>query len=282
MRSGKSLPSRLLTWVALAALALLFPAGVRAAVIPLTLEEMVAVADEVVVVRGTGTRSELVSTGRIYTTADFLVVENLKGSMTGKSSISYLGGRYKDLVMVAPGIPSLREGEEAVLFLSKPLERLPEKAKAQYNPDSPMVNSFLVVGGHQGKFVISNQTAEGQKIRTGAEPIPAGAPVGRSLSTVPHTKAAGGAVTYGEFAATVRGLVAKSQQKAATKGKGDTITGIYGKFAVPERGDDPVARAFDPLPSMAYMSDAELKSLREKALQGTAAAADKSSQEAAK
>lgn len=234
----------------------------HASTVPLTLEQLVAVADEVVTVRVAGSEAKI-SQGRITTTTKMEVLETFKGEMKGSEEITYLGGRWRSLVMDVPNVPQFRKGEEAVLFLSRPIDRMPDEMKAQYNLDSPLVQSYQVVGGYQGKFLlVDNEGLPNVSERKDNDPIPFNTRVVRQAgaSTGDPSKSP----EWSDFQSAITFLVQTQKAKASSDADPVAIGGIMGKFHVPERSDSPAIRRFDPLPSMAYASDEELKALQDK------------------
>jgi len=241
---------------------LLLPFASRAAQVPLTMEQLTAIADQVVSVR-VDSKETVFYRGKIFTTAKFDVVETFKGDLSGSQKISYLGGRKGKLVMAAPNQPDLSKGDEVVLFLSKPLERLPKSRKDEFDPKSPMVNSYLVVGGDLGKFEITGgKIADKQKSsRKGDDPIPTNAKVVRKISGL-EKRVKQPAPSYGEFKQGLYKLVANQKQAEKTKIAPRKIPGVYGEFVVAPKSDDPLIRAYDPLPEIAYKTDAELAEIK--------------------
>jgi hypothetical protein len=253
-------PQSLLRLLILAVALLAAPTAGRAATVPLTLEQLMAVADAVVAVRVVDTKSQLAD-GRITTTADLQVIESFKGALAGRQQLTYLGGHWRQMVMAVPDIPTLTPGEEAVLFLSRPADRLSEKAKSGLNLNSPLIASMQIVGGHQGKFLIVNREGNPElKARTGDAKIPALHKI-RRTATLSGAKV-DDAPNYSEFAAALHQLAARQAEKAAAKGPREAIDGIVGRFAIPDKSADPLLRRFDPLPSIAYSTDAELEQIK--------------------
>ncbi|MCC5876320.1 MAG: hypothetical protein JJU11_08905 [Candidatus Sumerlaeia bacterium] len=260
-----SIPQNILRVVALATIALFLavPTGVRAAALPLTLEQMVAIADQVVAVRVVETKSEMAS-GRITTTTRFSVLENYKGDLKGEAEITYLGGRWGSLVMDVPNMPTFNKGEEAVLFLSRPIDRMPEKVREKYNMDSPLVQSYQVIGGHQGKFLLVNEEGiPNVSDRKAKDAIPFNTRVVRQAGAMRGDPNKG--PNWADFHSSLTALSAAYEAKVAEKGEKKEIPGILGKFHIPSRLSDKNIRRFDPLPSMAYASDEELQKLQEAA-----------------
>lgn len=260
-----SIPQSILRMVVLATIALVLalPTGARASTLPLSLEQMVAIADQVVAVRVVETKSEMAA-GRITTTTRFNVLENYKGDLKGEAEITYLGGRFGKVVMDVPNMPTFNKGEEAVLFLSRPIDRMPEKVREKYNMDSPLVQSYQVIGGHQGKFLLVNEEGiPNVSDRSDKDVIPFNARVVRQAGAMRGDPEKG--PNWSNFHASLTALAAAYEAKVAEKGAKQEIPGILGKFHIPNRMADKNIRRFDPLPSMAYASDEELQKLQEAA-----------------
>lgn len=250
----------------------------NANIIPLTVEQRIAIADEVVAVRVKATRQELPQMGLITTTTTFEVLETFKstGGKKGPLEVTYPGGQMGKLVMAAPGTPQFIPGQEAVLFLSDPLARLPEESRAKYNSKSPIVGSLQLVAGPLGRLSIdlsSGKQAEDGSARKGTDAVPGDAVV-KGVKVKVDRKDGGvgeAPLTYGQLRVALKNLAAREESKRKTKGPQDKIAGIYGRFAVPERSDNAALRALDPLPEMAYKSDEELRQIKKqiKKLYGT-------------
>ncbi|MEO8377131.1 MAG: hypothetical protein ABI579_05610 [Candidatus Sumerlaeota bacterium] len=214
----------------------------RAAMVPLSMEELVAVADQIVEVQVTESTSHPYQ-HMIVTTTKMQVIDRLKGDMKGEQSITYMGGKVGTLVMDAANVPQLHLNDHAILFLSKPYERLPKEMKSRYNAQSPLLNSYSIVGGIQGKFDIVDGDDKGTaRVARGAVP--------GSVDGIDKAKTAEAAT----LKTSIRSLVTAQEAKARKKENFRAIKGIYGSFAVPDRSSDPSIRVFDPLPGMAYMS----------------------------
>lgn len=260
-----------LAFLALLLALLLLGAGQRAAasVTPLTLEEIVAISDEVHTVKVESTETFFYK-GKIFTKAHLEVLESFKGDLTGKTEVSYPGGEYRMLGMHAEtGMEAVRPGDHAVLFMSYPVRRMPAEARAQFDAASPMVSAPQLVGGFQGRFEL--------KVFPNLVPADSPAPRETLLQTATVRRRTSGAarradgtletLTYPQFADAIRKLVAeernlRSQGRAAAK----KIAGIRGEFYVPQRREDnTVARACDPLPKIAYVSREELDEIKRQA-----------------
>ena len=237
----------------------IFTTTASATVVPLTVEEMTAIAEDIVTVRVEETKTSAFE-GMIITTARCAVVDTLKGDMAGETAITYVGGSYGGLTLEAGGLAKLRKGEETILFLNRPYERLSKSQKAKVNVSSPLVQTPKIIGGWQGKLSLVSDPEAAAK-RKGTDPVPVKAGVSRlsPRGVDPQPK---NAPEYQQVAGAIRKL-AQSQQTLKSRGATlKKIKGVNGEFAVPERVKDPVIRAFDPLPPMAYMSKKELEALK--------------------
>ncbi|MDX2176981.1 MAG: hypothetical protein SF028_10990 [Candidatus Sumerlaeia bacterium] len=251
---------------ALAALAasLLAVASAGASVVPMTLEQLAAVADEIHTVR-VESSEPYAQDGRIYTRADLSILESFKGELSGKAEVHYVGGEVKVLGLLANNSLNIREGDEAVLFLSYPLRRLPAEEQAKYNTESATVTSPQLVGGFQGKFLLGYDSVEAAGTARGSfSALESTATVARAMagSRRDLDKAP---VPYAEFRDEIRRLVAESESLRASRAKPTAIAGIRGEFHVPARSAEAkLARYFDPLPAIAYMTEEERAEYRGK------------------
>ena len=240
-----------------------------ASVTPLSLEELVAVSDEIHTFKVESTESYLYE-GKIFTKARLEVLDSFKGDLTGTTEVSYPGGEYRMLGMHAEtGMEAVRPGDHAVLFLSYPLRRLPAEARAQFDASSPMAQSPQLVGGFQGRFAL----------KVFPNLVPAGSPAPKetllqagvvSRKSPGAAKRADGSLEaqpYPAFAEAIRKLVSEERGlRAGGRAAAKKIGGIRGEFYVPQRrADNKVARAFDPLPKIAYVSRAELDEFKRQA-----------------
>ncbi|CAN5449909.1 hypothetical protein BH09SUM1_BH09SUM1_06220 [soil metagenome] len=236
------------------------PVAVPAAVVPLTIEDMVAVSDTVITVRVKDTSSAFVH-GKIATTANLQVLDTIKGKSATQESVTYMGGSYRSLVMDVPEVAKLRTGEEAVLFLSKPIEHASAKEQKSFNTASPLVSSYQVIGGWQGKINLVSPTGEENKSRKDADPLPGDMAARRTTKMVDANLAK--AVPYSQLRNEIAGLVQNQKDKQFRKAAPQALSGIAGKYVRPDKSASPLIRAFDPLPSLAYLSDSELKQVNE-------------------
>lgn len=150
----------------LVAAIMLAPAGLRAsAVVPLTIEELNAIAGDVV--HGVVEYSETdFFNGKIFTLHTVRVEESFKGSRKSGTEVPVvtMGGTMGRIGSVSPGMPTLEAGEEVILFLSTPAEservRRGGPEGQEYNMDSPFIANPQIIGGFQGKFkVVRRQVA---------------------------------------------------------------------------------------------------------------------------
>ncbi len=225
------------------ALLLVMVAGspANASVLPLTVEELSAVADDIV--HGTVVESESdFYSGKLLTRHEILVQDTAKGALAKNATMTLytLGGDYGPLSAVAPGMPQLKKDEEVILFLETPdLSALKAKG-VEIDEKSPMNNTPLVVGGFQGKFSVlkgieKHEGVAGKTLEIEREVVFRAAP-GR-----PATLA--GMPTVDEFMTSLRTLNSKSLPVK-------TVTRDIGakrdvQVAVPDKGNAAL-RAFDP------------------------------------
>ena len=104
----------------------------------LTLDELTAKADAILVGEVTDIASYQEGEGNIYTLITFSVEQTIKGESEGEVSIRIPGGEVNGQTLWVEDTPSFQLGERAVLFL--------EEGEG----------IFSVVGGFQGKFAIDN------------------------------------------------------------------------------------------------------------------------------
>lgn len=139
------------------------PAPARASVVPMSVEAMATVAEDVVHGTIEKQRQEMVNSVPL-TISTVVVTERLKGVSTAadgkaeKLDVVSIGGRTDYYGVVSVGQPTLAQGQEVVLFLSNPGRRRLAAGQVATNPDSPMVKYPQVVGGFQGKFDIVRQS----------------------------------------------------------------------------------------------------------------------------
>jgi hypothetical protein len=255
-----------------------------ASVVPLTVEQMVAVADEIHTVQVLGSTTEVFE-GKILTRQRVKVLESFKGELRGETDIVQLGGRRGPLAMQVDDIPMLKEGDTAVLFMSYPLRRLPQQERARFNQASPLVTAPQFVGGFQGHFSVQTAAVEG------AGTLPAETRALRALRGASVRRTAAMSMTagdgrepvadYSRFASEIRSLVAEEMRLRSTRTAPVRIGGIRGEFHVPARRKDSDAlRVFDPLPSIAYASPEEIEAARARVRAEAEGRADKAQPDA--
>lgn len=245
-------------------LLLLMVAPLRADVLPLKLEEMVAVSDLIVTVRVEETKPWL--DGKVLVTyARTNVLDTIKGKTDSATlDMTYLGGSAGPITMSVPQVPQLITGEEVVLFLSRPVDQLTAAEKSGLKSNSDLVNSYQIVGGMLGRFQLVDENGKLNKTRKGTDSLPGDLLITRGgLGRAQGSeKSATTTVSYQQFRSAISDLVEAEKIEKSTKGVGDRIVGIRGTFAVPEKSANAIVRNFDPLPPLAYLSAEELKQLK--------------------
>lgn len=274
MHTRAKSPASLLLMLA-ALILTLAPLRVSASVIPLDLEELVAISDELHTVKVESTEC-FVYQGTIYTRAKLDVMDSFKGTMTGTSEVVYPGGKIGPLQALSnTGMENAKAGDYAVLFLSFPLGHITDAEKARFNMDAPAIKSPQVVGGYQGRFDL--------KVYPNMVPADSPAPRESLLATAQVSRKVIGAarradgslqsVSYNDFANTIRQLVAE-EKALKSRSAGTEITGVRGTFYVPARDKArSTARLFDPLPKLAYVSAEELAEIKSKSAEAAKRAA---------
>ena len=122
------------------------PQGGGGLVGKLTLEQLAARADSILVGKVVNIACYQEDKGNIYTRATLSVEQTIKGETEGEVVITILGGEVNGLTQWVSDTPSFQLGERAVVFLDK---------------DEGI---FTVVGGFQGKFTIDkNNMVSGNK-----------------------------------------------------------------------------------------------------------------------
>jgi len=224
--------------------ALLFSAA-SAAVIPLSIEELAAHSDDVVVGKVAPEQEVIVALGRIYTHSRFVVDESLKGTrQTGEEIDIFMpGGEIDGIGMMAVGLPSLKPEESIVLFLDRPTsERMAMASSATGAPaDHPVLNTPRIVGGPQGKFTVVSLT-ETETDRTANRR--ATREVTRVMREVPGRRLSNQQYpTLDEFRAAIKRL---SSDEVPVRARVQVVPG-HRPVDVPERDPDAHAlRVFDP------------------------------------
>lgn len=122
-------------------------------VLELSFDELTKESDAIVVGHVESVTAE-VREGRVYSTIVVSVDESLKGTPGESVKIVQLGGKTKDLVTRAFGMPNFEAGEHVLLFLEKPNR----------------VNYFVVTGLTQGKKSLS--TSEDGTLQLRDDPTP--------------------------------------------------------------------------------------------------------------
>lgn len=157
-------------------------------VVPLTLDEMVAAAETIVVGMVVGQRADWrtdASGRRIVTEVTIQVEGVLKGASAGRVTIEFLGGRIAGEVMRVDGMPEFAVGDRDILFLARERTAI-----------SP------VVGFNQGRFRVEGpDLAHGRIYTNNHWPLPGAASRPVRALTVGPGKAA--PMTYPEFEALV-------------------------------------------------------------------------------
>lgn len=236
------------------ALAFLAPVGASAAVTPMTVEELLAVSEDVVSVRVTDVESKPAG-GIIMTTAKFQVLESFKGAMAGEQTISYPGGRWRELVMEVPDLPKFQKNEEAILFLRRP-DNVASRGGA--------APSSAVVGGFQGKLSLRSGEGLMNASRNMNAELPSSLKVVRGASSLETKMDASKAPTLGTVRNALHSLAA-AEMTRSSETEFRKYAGVKNPVAVLPRDPGSPLRAFDPLPSMAYATDAQLAEIQKKA-----------------
>ena len=114
---------------------------------PFSLDEMIYVADHVVVGEVVSVESRFARDGRaIYTYVEVAVGERLKGSGGDTVTVWLLGGEVGDVGMAVEGTPAFDSGEQVLLFLEE------------------MVHGLSVLGWAQGKFALLYDSDRGEPV----------------------------------------------------------------------------------------------------------------------
>ncbi|MBX3728603.1 MAG: hypothetical protein KF858_05410 [Candidatus Sumerlaeia bacterium] len=173
MNQTKTSGARMTRWIAMlltAAWAAMTVPAAASVVVPLSVEQLAAVAEDVVHAKVDKSESGIYK-GKIFTRHQLRVEDSLKGATKsgGKLEVVTMGGSFGRLSSIAPGMPTLAEGEEVVLFLSNPAKSYAAKASGvlpALDTESPFIQSPQIVGGFQGKFEVKRREvsdAEGNK-----------------------------------------------------------------------------------------------------------------------
>ncbi|MEQ8818873.1 MAG: hypothetical protein RLY93_01415 [Sumerlaeia bacterium] len=154
--------SSLFSLLALLALAFASAPARAASVVPMAVEELAAVAEDIVHATVENAEAEMLG-GLIVTHFDFKVVESYKGAIKSGSTLEMTlpGGRMGQLASFSTATPRFTVGEEVILFTSNPQARALKAGKSlEVDEDSPLVKSPKLVGGWQGKFTVVRQDVE--------------------------------------------------------------------------------------------------------------------------
>lgn len=231
--------------LALAIAVLVICGNARASLVsPLTVEEMSAVSDDIVLATVTSSESEIHG-GKIITRHELAVKDVAKGSApkSGTMTLYTLGGKIGPVGSMAPGMATLEKNEEVVLFLENPRQAV-SKAKAagaRVDETSPLNTSPMIVGGFQGKFNVvstkeNHDVPGGKSLEIEKERVFRGTP-GRTVDK-------GSMPTVDEFMSALKTLNSKSLPIRKT-----TRT-VASRQDVEVPAADPNAkalRAFDPV-----------------------------------
>ena len=114
----------------------------------LTIEQLAARANSILVGEVTNIACYQEGKGNIYTLVTLAVEQTIKGEAEGEVVIRVPGGEVGGIVMMVTDTPSFRLGEGAVVFLD--------------NDEG----TFTVVGGFQGKFPVDENNMVGDKSLT--------------------------------------------------------------------------------------------------------------------
>jgi len=122
--------------------------GTAGLVVKLTLEQLAAEADSILVGKVVNITSYQEGKGNIYTRVTLSVEQSIKGKTGGEVVIRVPGGELNGQTMWVEDTPSFQLGERAVVFLDKG------------------GGTFTVVGGFQGKFTVNSNNMVGDKLLT--------------------------------------------------------------------------------------------------------------------
>jgi hypothetical protein len=132
-------------------------------ILPLAIEQLAERAQLILLGRVNSKTCQRDAAGRIYTALDFQVAEAWKGALaTNRFTVVHGGGLLGEERAVVSGQPEYQVGEECLLFLA-----LNQRGEG------------VTIGTCQGKFVVWQDTATGQKLARntffgGPEPAPLG------------------------------------------------------------------------------------------------------------
>lgn len=215
--------------------------GIEAAVtVPLTVEDMYASSKNVI-------HGEVVEQhdgaykNQFYTISTISVTDNYKGEKVGAEiDVINVGGSIGPLSSQAGGMATLAKGEEVIVFLSDKPENNVDKSAKNVDPSSPFVSNQMIMGGMQGKFIVSRdvtETAIGNKTVSSQKKVILRGGNGKQLKTE-------GAPTLEQFTKSLRTLEARMSSKSNLKTKSVPFLGEI--KTLPRQTDLADFRHFDP------------------------------------
>jgi len=129
-------------------LSLALPAA-ASVLLPLTVEDMAAKAELVLVGQVNQVRYEEEDGSRLYTRVLITPEEMLKGQAKSPTvEVKFIGGRKGDLVAEMPGAPTFRAGEKVLVFLEPRQDR----------------DGYLTLAMYLGKFEIVRDPQSGREL----------------------------------------------------------------------------------------------------------------------
>lgn len=213
------------------------PGALRAqGLIPLSIEEMAAIADDVVHGTVTETASEWHS-GKLFTRVQIEVHESFKGEVDSGETleVATLGGKFGSLRSVVPNSATLQESEEVILFVSKPGERR-RRSGQPVNADSPLIQLPQVIGGFQGKFRVVREAEQSGTEEEGARRS-------ETARVMRETSSQRGAPTLEEFSSQLRGLFNDPDRRRSVR----SVPTVGAVEVAEPKADTKALRHFDPI-----------------------------------
>ncbi len=138
----------------------LFAGTAQAQLLPMSVDELVGLSEEIVVGTVENTESYFTEQNHIETKVTVVLDDVIKGGLgrEGRVEFTVIGGRVGDIVTYSAMLPTFRVGEETVLFLKKRTDAAAKSAEAPYR----------VVAGVRGKKTVETDPETGEKfVRTG-------------------------------------------------------------------------------------------------------------------